>query len=140
MIIEVIENIVLFIFFKILKRNRKYIISDIIRDVIYPTLFINGKIIRCTDDGDYVTNPKWNCDNFNIKNYRNEFMNYHGIEIGNIEIKNKSKYTIDKVINMFKISYNIQVRRKYGEEHTLISIDTIESYIDEGLRVYITNY
>lgn len=121
-------------FFKNIKENRKYIISDIIRDVIYPTLFINGKIIRCTDDSDYVTNPKWNCDNFNIKNYRNEFMNYHGIEIGNIEIKNKSKYTIDKVINMFKPAIICRLEGEYGKEHTLINIDTIESYIDEALE------
>ncbi len=62
-------------------------------------------------------------------------MNYHGIEIGNIEIKNKSKYTIDKVINMFKIQLIIcRLEGDYGKEHTLINIDTIESYIDEALE------
>lgn len=110
-----------------MKHQRKYIISDIIRDVIYPTLFIDDILIRNTEESQYVTDSKWNCSNFDIKNY-------NIIDQNNYIIKQKSKYTTEKVVDMFKPAIVCRLEGDYGKEYTKMNMDKIEGYMDEALE------
>lgn len=54
------------------KIDKESLIIDIISDIIRPTLMIYDQKIRQTNDQIYVTDPKWNCVNFNIDDYESQ--------------------------------------------------------------------
>lgn len=54
------------------KIDKESLIIGIISDIIRPTLMIYDQKIRQTNDQIYVTDPKWNCVNFNIDDYESQ--------------------------------------------------------------------
>jgi len=117
-------------FYKDIIKSKMIIISEIIREIIHPTLYIQTKLLRNTNESEYVTGPEWNCQNFNIDKYINDL----DIKSYKYSLLQKSKYSIDNVINMHKPAIICNLEGQYGRKHTIMNIDKIESYIDEALE------
>lgn len=114
-------------FYKNINSEKQNIICDIIREIIYPTLYFSmNKELRSTDDKEYVTEPKWNCENFDIKNYIDDGESYYMLK--------KSKYSVDRIINMHTPAIICELKGEYGRKHTYMDLNKIESYIDNALE------
>lgn len=121
------------------------IIIHILIDIIYPTLFIGSPSVsmRNSKDEYFVTDEKWQCQNFDIKNYK--FKEGDELENGNSgrrsttyilpsDLKKKESYSVDKVIQMYKPCIVIKIG---GHNNSHMSgqfkLDDIESKFDEVL-------
>lgn len=124
------------------------VIIHILIDILYPTLFIGNPSVtmRNSKSQYFVTDEKWQCQNFDIKNY--EFKEGDEIENGNSrkpnkrstttifswDLKKKSLYSIDKVLSMYKPCVVIEIGG-YNNSHLTgaFKLDDIESKLDEVL-------
>lgn len=121
------------------------IIIHILINIIYPTLFIGSPSVtmRNSKDEYFVTDEKWQCQNFDIKNYK--FKEGDELENGNsgrrstttifsFDLKKKELYSVDKVIQMYKPCIVIEIG---GHNNSHMSgqfkLDDIESKFDEVL-------
>ena len=126
--------------------NRKLdVIIHILIDILYPTLFIGNPSVtmRNSKSQYFVTDEKWQCQNFDIKNY--EFKENDEIENGNSgrrstttifswDLKKKSLYSIDKVLSMYKPCVVIEIGGHNNSHLTgAFKLDDIESKLDEVL-------
>lgn len=121
------------------------IIIHILIDILYPTLFIGipSVTMRNSKQQYFVTDEKWQCQNFDIKNY--EFKENDEIENGNSgrrltttifswDLKKKSLYSIDKVLSMYKPCVVIDIGGHNNSHLTgAFKLDDIESKLDEVL-------
>lgn len=90
--------------------NKDSLIIDIIKDIIHPTLKlyeIGTEVkIRKTKEQIYVTDPKWNCVNFNIDDYILE----NDLKIVNYTKRDLKKYSVDKYFdNMYVPALYIKI-------------------------------
>ena len=127
------------------------IIIHILIDILYPTLFIGNPSVtmRNSKSQYFVTDEKWQCQNFDIKNY--EFKENDEIENGNSrrpnkrlvkstttifswDLKKKSLYSVDKVLSMYKPCVVIEIGGHNNSHLTgAFKLDDIESKLDEVL-------
>lgn len=122
--------------------KRDYVISHILKEIIYPTLYIGSypsADIRRTDDKLYVKDPKWNCSNFNIHNYAKvgdviyrPDMN-RSLVITDYHIREKEKYSIDKILDMYRPCVSIFIGGHDGIGSGKMNLKKLESDIDEVL-------
>jgi hypothetical protein len=135
-------------------RNRKIdIIIHIIKDIIYPTIFIGSPSIplRRTNDQIYVTDEEWNCKNFNIDNYDIEPNKEYENDDSGFNFRRRNTTTIypsdfnklklyhaDKVIEMHKPCLVMDIGG-YSESHLTgkISLSKLEPLLDDVLETIL---
>lgn len=112
---------------------------NIIKDIIQPTLSIGGfrdtKELRSTDDERYVTDKKYQCQNFNITNYKVfSDKDTYDSPISNYNISQKQKYNINLYLDMYQpgVIINIGGYSNYGDGAGFILKD-LEDKLDETL-------
>ena len=119
------------------------IIISILKDIVNPTLRIGSYpsvFLRRDDDQYYVTDKKWNCANFDIDNYGfksgDSFETSEGkySSIFNSDMDKKKKYSIDKILDMYKPCVTINIGG-YSDSHLTgkMNLKKLESDIDEVL-------
>jgi hypothetical protein len=119
------------------------IIISILKDIVNPTLTIGypSYVIRQSDEQFYVTDKKWQCKNFNIDDYGIkdgfEYPSDNRRGKGNVyssDIDKKKKYSIDKILDMYKPCVTINIGG-YGDSHLTgkMNLKKLESDIDEVL-------
>jgi hypothetical protein len=131
------------------KDKKLNVIIHMIKDIIYPTLFIGypSISIRKTDEQIHVTDEKWNCKNFNIDNYDIEVNKEY--ENGNSGRRNTTTiypsdfnklklYHVDKVIEMHKPCLVMDIGG-YSESHLTgkISLSKLEPLLDDVLETIL---
>lgn len=129
--------------------NKENIIIHIIKEILYPTLFIGypSVQIRLSDDEIYVTDKEWNCENFNIKKYsiksgdsikNGDSGRRSETNIYSSDIDKKSLYSVDKVISMYKPCLLIEIGG-HGNNHLTgkIELKDIESRFDDVLPMVL---
>lgn len=129
------------------ERDKIRIIIHIIKDIVNPTLRIGtypSYFLRQSDESYYVTEPKWQCQNFNIKDYeefgikagaRFEGESGKSILISQSDISKKEQYSIDKIIEMYKPCIDIEIGGHSDSVRTgKMNLIELESHIDETLE------
>lgn len=123
---------------KLHESNKIRVIIHIIKEIIYPTINISRMNLRSTEDMLYVTDDKWNCVNFDIKNYNvkvgDKFISPYTnreSQILNHDIDKYKKYSVDNVINKYKPCIAVTI----GDSHmgAKFNLKKLESEIDEAL-------
>jgi hypothetical protein len=118
------------------------IIIHIIKEIIYPTLFIGSPSIplRKTKSEMFVTDSKWQCQNFDVNNYsikvgdqiENGLSGRRNVTtIYDSNIKEKNGYSIEKIISLYKPCLLIVVDGDYNTGN--FSLSKIESLYDDIL-------
>lgn len=128
------------------ERSKLRIIIHIIKDIVFPTLNIGSYpsfFLRQSDESYYVTDKKWQCQNFNIDDYKEM-----GIEVGKTfdtgdykgrkvtihesDIEEKKKYSISKILEMYKPCVTISIGG-YNDSHRTgkMNLLKLESDLDE---------
>jgi hypothetical protein len=131
------------------ERYKLRIIVHILKEIIYPTLNIGGYpsyFLRQSDASYYVTEPKWQCQNFNIDDYKElgiyagatfDTDDYKGrkVTIYDTDINKKKKYSIEKVVEMYVPAVIIEIGNRDNSLSTgSIKLKNIESMIDDALE------
>jgi len=130
------------------ERDRIRVIIHIIKEIVYPTLSIGGYpnyFLRQSDESYYVTEPKWQCQNFNIKDYEEMGIkagakfkgdeSTRDITIHQSDISKKEKYSIDKILEMYKPCVDIEIGGYSDSIRTgKMDLNKLESNIDETLE------
>lgn len=130
-------------------RDRQRIIIHILKEMVYPTLYIGSypnMMLRQSDESYYVTDPKWKCVNFDIDDYQemgiksgSEFStdDYKGRKtiISDLDIQKKRNYSLDKILDMYKPAVVIEI----GNRDRLASsggmnLIKLESLLDDALE------
>jgi hypothetical protein len=125
------------------------VIIHMIKDIIYPTIFIGTPSIplRRTNDQIYVTDEKWNCENFNIDNYDIEPNKEY--ENGNIgrrdtttiypsDFNELKLYHVDKVIEMHRPCLVMDIGNNSNSHLTgKISLSKLEPLLDDVLETIL---
>lgn len=128
------------------KESRLNIIISILKDIIIPTLNIGSypsRPLRQTDEQVFVTDPKWNCHNFNIDNYGykegDELEADAGgkkkkLTISSWTLDEKRGYSPDKVLGMWRPAIFINIGG-YSDQVDLrkMNLTELEAHIDEVL-------
>jgi hypothetical protein len=126
--------------------SRTHIICHILLDMINPTFSIGHPSveIRQTDEQLYVTDPKWNCVNFNIDNYeisKKEGQRVHPTSpdykkrqtfISSLDLDKLRKYNIEDFFECYKPGIYIQLYDS-GNAHIKMPLKKIEQLFDEHL-------
>jgi len=128
-------------------RDRLRIIIHIIKEIVFPTFRIGSYpsyFLRQSDESYYVTEPKWQCQNFNIKDYeefgiksgaRFEGESGKSILITQSDISKKEKYSIDKILDMYRPCVDIEIGGHSDSIRTgKMDLIELESHIDETLE------
>lgn len=125
------------------------VVINIIKDIIYPTLFIGSPSIplRRTDEQLYVADKKWNCENFDIDSY--EFNEGEKFDNGGTgrrstttifksELDKKKNYEVDKVISMYKPCLVIEIGG-HNDSHLTgkIKLSHLEPLLDDVLETIL---
>jgi hypothetical protein len=122
------------------------IIIHIIKEIIYPTLFIGHPSVplRKTKSEMFVTDSKWQCQNFDVNNYSIKV----GDEIENglsgrrnvttiydSNIKEKNGYSVEKIISLYKpcLLVVVETERNGAYNTGNFSLSKIESLYDDIL-------
>lgn len=125
------------------------IIIHIIKDILYPTLFIGSPsiVIRRTEEEIYVTDKKWNCENFDIDSYKfnegEEFDNggtgrRSTTTIYKSELDKKKNYGVDKVLSMYKPCLVIEIGGHNDSYRTgKIKLSHLEPILDDVLQTIL---
>ena len=127
-------------------KTKMRIIISIIKDIVFPTLNIGSYpsyFLRQSDESYYVTDKKWQCQNFNIDDYK-EMGIYAGatfkgdekrsVTITERDIKELEEYSIPKILEMYKPCVTINIGG-YHDSHTTgkMNLLKLESDLDEVL-------
>jgi hypothetical protein len=130
-------------------KDRLRIIIHILKDIVFPTLYIGtwpNMMLRQSDGSYYVTDKKWQCQNFNIDDYQEmgiksgaEFDtdDYKGrkVTIYQHDIDKKKQYSIDKIISMYVPAVVIEIgNRDNSIASGGINLKKIELMIDDALE------
>jgi len=125
--------------------SRTHIICHILLDMVNPTFSISypSVEIRQTDEQIYVTDPKWNCVNFNIDNY--EISKKEGQHIpvpfdyrkrqtfiSPLDLDKLRKYNIEDFFECYKPGIYIQLYDS-GHNYIKMPLKKIEQLFDENL-------
>jgi hypothetical protein len=132
------------------------IIIHIIKEILYPTLFIGSPSIslRKTEEQIYVTDKKWNCVNFDIDSYEfnegEEFVDVGFLKtpgetgrrstttIFKSDLYKKKNYGVDKVISMYKPCLVIEIGGHNDSYRTgKISLSKLEPLLDDVLETIL---
>lgn len=125
------------------------IIIHIIKDILYPTLFIGSPsiVIRRTEEEIYVTDKKWNCENFDIDSYKfnegEEFDNggtgrRSTTTIYKSELDKKKNYGVDKVLSMYKPCLVMEIGGHNDSYRTgKIKLSHLEPILDDVLQTIL---
>ena len=128
-------------------RDRLRITIHILKAIVSPTLYIGSwpnMMLRQSDESYYVTDKKWQCQNFNIDDYSDikdgaEFDtdDYKGrkTKIFQHDIDKKKQYSIDKIISMYVPAVVIEIgNRDNSIASGGINLKKIELMIDDALE------
>lgn len=128
-----------------LKKDRLNIIIAVLKDIVSPTLTIGtypNKALRQTDEEIFVTDTKWNCQNFNIDNYgfkegdqfQTDDWKGRKVRITSWTLGEKRGYSPDKVLSMYNPAIVINIGG-YGNSNTTgkMNLARLEEKIDEVL-------
>jgi len=129
------------------ENDKLRIMVHIIKEICFPTFYIGSYpniMLRQSDESYYVTDPKWQCVNFNIDNYAElgikagaefETDDYRGrkCSITKYEIDKKRNYNIDKIIQMYVPCIVIDIGRTGEYMQGKINLNDLESWFDESL-------
>lgn len=133
-------------------RDKLRILVHIIKEIVFPTMYIGtypNYFMRQSDQSYFVTEPKWQCQNFNIDNYR-ELGVFAGAEldtddykgrkshISEYEIKRKREYSIDKIVDMYVPCVVIDIGNRSGVSSGKINLRKLESDLDEVLPTILS--
>jgi hypothetical protein len=117
--------------------SKKFIICHILLNMINPTFRLGYPSIdiRQTDEQIYVTDPKWNCVNFNIGNYEiskkeGQFLNQTFISY--LDLDSLRKYNIEDFFECYKPGIYIELYDS-GNVHVKMPLKKIEQLFDEYL-------
>jgi hypothetical protein len=127
-------------------KTKLRIIIHILKEIVFPTLSIGSYpsyLLRQSDESYYVTDKKWQCQNFNIDDYKEM-----GIEVGATfkgdekrdvtiherDITKKKEYSISKILDMYKPCVTVNIGG-YSDSHTTgkMNLLKLESDLDEVL-------
>jgi len=127
-------------------KTKLRIIIHILKEIVFPTLSIGSYpsyLLRQSDDSYYVTDKKWQCQNFNIDDYKEM-----GIEAGatfkgderrdvtihESDITKKKEYSISKILDMYKPCVTINIGG-YSDSYSTgkMKLLELESNLDEVL-------
>lgn len=133
-----------------IKRNehdKLRIMVHIIKEIVFPTFYVGSYPqvhLRRSDESYFVTEPKWQCANFNIDDFQEL-----GIKIGaqfseddykgrksiitEYEINQKRDYSIDKIIEMYVPCVVIDIGRDENYMKYKMNLSDIEEKLDEAL-------
>lgn len=140
--------------FKLDEIDKLRIIIHIIKEIVFPTLNIGGYpsyFLRQSDESYYVTEPKWQCQNFNIKDFEEmgikagarfgviinnrEGKSGKSVLISQHDISKKEKYSIDKILDMYRPCIDIEIGGHNDSVRTgKMNLMELESHIDETLE------
>ena len=131
------------------ERDKLRIIVHIIKDIVLPTFSIGSypsHFLRQSDESYYVTEPKWQCQNFNIDDFQEmgikagasfDTDDFKGrqVTISQFDIDKKKKYDINKIIEMYVPSVVIEIGGRSESLSTgKFNLKYVESLIDEALE------
>jgi len=110
------------------------IIIDIIKEIIYPTLYegpaFNDKKLRNNEASEYVTDEHYKCKNFDIDYY----IKNNNIDLASYEISKYKKYDVDRIINLFVPAVVIDIGSEDDKPMTgKMNLRKLEADIDEAM-------
>jgi len=131
------------------EKDKLRIIVHIIKDIVIPTFSIGSypsHFLRQSDESYYVTEPKWQCQNFNIDDFQEmgikagasfDTDDHKGrqVTISQFDIEKKKKYDINKIIEMYVPSVVIEIGNRDNSIATGgINLKKMELMLDEALE------
>lgn len=113
------------------EKSKKFIICHILLDMLHSTFSIGYPSIqiRQTDEQIDVTDPKWNCVNFNIDNYE---ISKRGTYISPLDLDKLRKYNIEDFFQCYQPGIYIELYDDKGY-HSKMSIKQVEELFDQYL-------
>lgn len=110
------------------------IIIDIIKEIIYPTLYVGAafrnKKLRNNEASEYVTDEHYKCKNFDIDYY----IENNNIDLASYELSDFKKYNVDKIISLFVPAVIIDIGSQDDNPMTLrMNLRKLEADIDETM-------
>ncbi len=127
---------------KMNENDKLRIMVHIIKDIVFPTLNIGSYpsiFMRRSDESYYVTDPKWQCANFNIDNYGfksgDSFETSNGkySVVHNSDIDKKRDYSIDKIIEMYVPCIVMDIGRDDAYMQNKMDLYELEKNLDTVL-------
>jgi hypothetical protein len=131
------------------EESKMRIMVHMIKEILMPTLYIGSYpsvLLRRSDESYFVTETKWQCANFNIKDYQdlgiysgatfdNDDWKGRRVSISTYDIENKSKFSAQKVISMYKPCITIDIGGHSDSIQTgEMNLQKLESGIDIALE------
>lgn len=130
------------------EKSKRFVICSILKDIVSKTFFFGypSVAIRRTHDELYVTDPKWNCVNFNIDNYEISkkvgqtvdpvFTSGKNKEtyISQTDIDNLRKYKVESYFECYKPGVFIQLDRiGVSNEVTIKRVEDLFDMVMPGI-------
>jgi hypothetical protein len=117
------------------KARKSHILLSILKEMVHPTLYYSrfkeNAILRDTKESEYVTDKKWQCQNF-------DFEQFHKIgHLRDYEFSKVQKYSPENVLSMYRPGVVINIGG-WGSEsrHTgEMYLDDLESALDAAIEV-----
>jgi hypothetical protein len=127
-------------------KTKLRVIIHILKDIVFPTLYIGSYpsyLLRQSDESYYVTDKKWQCQNFNIDDYKEMGIEagatFKGDEKRDItiyerDINKKKEYSISKILDMYKPCVTINIGGYSESYHSgKMNLLKLESELDSVL-------
>lgn len=121
-------------------------IIHFLKEIIYFTSFIGypSRYLRTTEEQEYVLDKKWNCANFDIKNYSikegDELTTSRGKTnvITGSDIKGKENFNLSKMLDLYQPCVIIDIGGYDNSIRTgTFDINKIESILDDSLEIIL---
>jgi hypothetical protein len=117
------------------KARKSHILISILKEMVHPTLYYSrfkeNAMLRDTKESEYVTDEKWQCQNF-------DFEQFHKIgHLRDYEFSKVQKYSPENVLSMYRPGVVINIGG-WGSEsrHTgEMYLDDLESALDAAIEV-----
>jgi hypothetical protein len=117
------------------KARKSHILLSILKEMVHPTLYYSrfkeNAILRDTKESEYVTDEKWQCQNF-------DFEQFHKIgHLRDYEFSKVQKYSPENVLSMYRPGVVINIGG-WGSDsiHTgKMYLDDLESALDDAIEV-----
>jgi hypothetical protein len=117
------------------KARKSHILISILKEMVHPTLYYSrfkeNAILRDTKESEYVTDEKWQCQNF-------DFEQFHKIgHLRDYEFSKVQKYSPENVLSMYRPGVVINIGG-WGSEsrHTgEMYLDDLEEALDASIEV-----